>query len=67
MSLAERMVLFAIGDSGSPSFSDLSVRLRMHTPALHRTLHDLARRNFITEDGGRYRLQPGVMSALSEL
>ena len=64
MNAAERIILFAISDSNGPTFADLSLRLGMSTPGLEHTLHNLARRNFVAENDGRYTLRPGVKVAL---
>lgn len=64
MNPAERLVLFTIGETPGANFAQVSFQTRYATAGLQRTLNDLARRNFVAENDGRYTLRPGVKAAL---
>ena len=64
MTTDQKRICFELSDAGVAEFSELSMRTRMDTDFLRRTLDDLVTRGFVLHDKHLYRLADGVRQQL---
>jgi DNA-binding IclR family transcriptional regulator len=60
----EKRICFELADAGIADFAELSIRTRMPTAFLRRTLDDLVHRGFVLRELHLYKLADGVREEL---